>query len=426
VTLLRGVVVRFGIVGRGVREVLALGAGRLLVVVAQPPRMTAGLGDLLGIVGLHLGGGVGRIRSVPVSGLPSASSRLGPVTIGLLFGSGCSVTVPAVGGASEAQAWWGRGTRCQRRRWDPAPFVPHFPGVGGSRPACKERETMQKRTFSTRLAVIAGATALVAAFALPSTAGAQDTTDVWVVHGLNLAGQDSVEDGGTNVTVCAGNEALIPDFQFGAVVGPVALPSGEPVNIRVLGEGGADCADEDLVPIIDEEVTPEGAAAALVAVSQDGTLGLLAAELNVTCAGEGEGRLTAVHASGDTGPVDVLVDGETLGTVAFATETTGLSAPLPAGAYEVEVRPEGEEDPVVGPAEVPVAAGENTVVFVVGNITGDTPVVPIITAMPLDCPEDPDGPGDTTTTVPGTQPGDQTTVTPVGPGTGAAPLTFTG
>ena len=76
-----------------------------------------------------------------------------------------------------------------------------------------------------------------------ATADAQDTTDVFVVHGLNLDGQSAQADGGTNVTVCAGDTALIQDFEFGQIIGPVALPSGSAVPISVYLGAEVDCAD---------------------------------------------------------------------------------------------------------------------------------------------------------------------------------------
>ena len=103
---------------------------------------------------------------------------------------------------------------------------------------------------------------------VPATAGAQDTTDVFVVHGLNVGGQSAQADGGTNVTVCAGDTALIPDFEFGQIVGPVALPSGAAVGIQVYTNGGVDCAapiGETL--LIDQSVTPSGRPVAVVATS---------------------------------------------------------------------------------------------------------------------------------------------------------------
>lgn len=232
-----------------------------------------------------------------------------------------------------------------------------------------------------RSILLAPVALLLAALVVPAgPAAAQDTTDVYVVHGLNLSGQDSQDDGGTNVTVCADDAELIADFQFGQIVGPVALPSGVAVSIDVWGGAGVDCGTAAAAPLFTAVVTPEGAAVALVATSSNEELGLTPFPLNVECADEGNGRLTAAHASGDTPDVDVLVGGEAVGSLAFGES---LEADLPADTYPVEVQLGG--NPVVGPAEIPVGAQTNQLVFVVGNIPldGATPVVPLLDAIPI-------------------------------------------
>ena len=113
--------------------------------------------------------------------------------------------------------------------------------------------------FRSVLAAVAAVT--LAVMLVPATAGAQDTTDVFVVHGLNLDGQSAQADGGTNVTVCAGDAALIEDFEFGQIIGPVELPSGGAVPVVVYGGASVDCAAPGgATALITQEVTPSGAA----------------------------------------------------------------------------------------------------------------------------------------------------------------------
>ena len=220
--------------------------------------------------------------------------------------------------------------------------------------------------FRSVLAAVAAVT--LAVMLVPATAGAQDTTDVFVVHGLNLDGQSAQADGGTNVTVCAGDSALIEDFEFGQIIGPVALPSGGAVPVVVYGGASVDCAAPGgATALITQEVTPSGAAVAVVATSAAGTLALTPFELNAECSDAGNGRLTGAHASGDTPEVDVLVGGASAGLLTFGQS---LDADVPAGDYPVEVQLGGAT--VVGPADIPVTAQNNTLVFVVGNIAGDT------------------------------------------------------
>ena len=75
----------------------------------------------------------------------------------------------------------------------------------------------------------------------------------------------------------------------------------------------------------------------------------------------------------------MLVGGASAGLLSFGQ---CLDADVPAGDYPVEVQLGGT--PVVGPADIPVAAQNNTLVFVVGNIApGRTPVVPLIGDLAL-------------------------------------------
>ncbi len=274
---------------------------------------------------------------------------------------------------------------------------------------------MKSRSILAMLAAVALAVVLV-----PATANAQDTTDVYVVHGLNLSEQTAQGDGGTNVTVCADDTELIGDFTFGTITDAVALTSGTAVNIEVFLGAGVACTDGGAV--IDQDVTPSGAAVALVATSAGGTLALTPFELDAACTDAGEGRLTALHASGDTPAVDVLVNGETVDALTFGES---LDANLPAATYSVQVDVSGTA--VVGPADIPVAAQANTLVFVVGNIpiqggtNPETPVVPLIGDFTLAECEQPAVPTTSTPTSP--------TVVPPTPGAAAntaAPISFTG
>lgn len=193
----------------------------------------------------------------------------------------------------------------------------------------------------------------------------QSVTDVYLVHGLNLDGQATPTDGGTDVTVCSGDTSLVPDFQFGDVVGPVPLTSGQDVPVQVYVGADVDCAAPgQAVLLIDQTVTPEGAAVALVATSPPGEAlapELAAFPLDVACHLAGEGSLTAAHAAAAP-EVDVEVDGASAGQVAYGDS---LTTPLAAGSYEVTVLL--GDTPIIGPSDVPVADGVATVLFAVGN-----------------------------------------------------------
>jgi hypothetical protein len=207
------------------------------------------------------------------------------------------------------------------------------------------------------------------------------STQIYAVHGLNLAGQTAQSDGGTAVTVCAGSDQLIPDFQFGDIVSAGAIPVGTPLSITVLL--GADVPCGTAAPIISLDVTVpavEGGAIALVATAgPDGELELLPVELDLDAnplCGEAAtdsvsnnpqggppqtATLAAVHAAAAP-PVTVEVEGE--GTVPLAFGETYSDSIVP-DTYGVTVLL--GETPIVGPVDLKLDPCTLTVVYVVGN-----------------------------------------------------------
>ena len=231
------------------------------------------------------------------------------------------------------------------------------------------------------IAVLAAAGLVTVTGISPVSAGAGGaTTDVYAVHGLNLGGQTAQADGGTNVTVCAGdtNPALIADFEFGDIIGPVPVPTGSSLPLKVYAGAGVDCeAPGGATLLIDQTLAsvPAGTVAVIATVdppSQVRLLEILA--LDVACADAGNGRLTGAHFA-NAGSVDVLVNGGAAGSLVYGED---LTADLPAATYSVQV--DLGATPIVGPANIPVTAGNNTIVYVVGNqeTEGNTPVVPLI------------------------------------------------
>ncbi len=222
----------------------------------------------------------------------------------------------------------------------------------------------------------------------------EGTALVYVVHGLNLDGQTAQGDGGTAVTVCAGPDQLLTDFQFGDIAGPVPLPWGAAINITVTV--GADVPCGTGTPAITQAVTvPSEPAVSLVATAgPDAAPSLLPVVLDVSTperclAGpddlpendpQGNGaisdaRLGAIHAA-NAGTVAVSVDGTTAGELSFGDS---LFADLPNGTYSVEVTLGGT--PIVGPADISVDRCHAVNVYVVGNqpIAPPEPVEPTTT-----------------------------------------------
>ncbi len=202
----------------------------------------------------------------------------------------------------------------------------------------------------------------------------------------------------------------------GDVVGPVPVPTGSDVAMKVYVGAGVDCAAPGAaVLVIDQTISsvPAGTVA-LVATAGPTSQGpeLLAVPLDDSCAEEGTGRLSGVHAA-NAPTVEVLVDGGAAGSIAYGEQ---VNADLAADTYSVEV--DLSANPIVGPVDLPVDEAKHTVVYVVGNLLfGDvdsgpravasSPVVPLVQVIDLETCE---VPTTTTTTTTSTT---TTTVVPV-------------
>ena len=147
--------------------------------------------------------------------------------------------------------------------------------------------------------IIAAAAAALLALAVPaSPVGAQATTDVYAVHGLNLAGQS--EPGGTAVTVCAGDTQIDAELRVRRRHRPAPAAQrgrGLPAGLQRCRQRLRRALSVRLV--LDQAVTPTGAAVALVATSNGEPLDpeLLPIPLDLSCVDPGNGGAVAVHAA---------------------------------------------------------------------------------------------------------------------------------
>lgn len=202
-------------------------------------------------------------------------------------------------------------------------------------------------------------TRLIALFAvallmlLAPAAGAQESNGtVTVVHGVP----------GATVDVYVNGDATLEGFEPGTVTDPLDLPAGS-YDVEIF-EAGADPDADD--PIISGSADLEaGANVSLVAhLDADGapTLGVFANDTSALDAGQA--RVTVRHTAAAP-PVDVLADGDAVFTdVENGQEGT---AELPAGAIEAAVALAGETDPVIGPADLDLEEGVNTIVYAIGS-----------------------------------------------------------
>ena len=203
---------------------------------------------------------------------------------------------------------------------------------------------------------VIGAVALAVAsgaLLLPTTtASAADTASVSILHAVP----------GATVDVYANGKALLTDFEPGTLTDPQMLPAGS-YDLKVVAAG--DGADGDAVAELEDAEVPAGANVTVVAhLDAGGDPELTAYANDVSGIDAGEARLIVRHDAAAP-----AVDGD----VAFADleNPKEASAELPAGTISADVTLAGEDDSVIGPADVDLAEGTTTIVYAWGSAEDD-------------------------------------------------------
>lgn len=210
---------------------------------------------------------------------------------------------------------------------------------------------MTARVAGAALVVGAAVTLSAAAPALAQPRAAGDQATVSVLHGVP----------GLTVDVYAGDKELIPDFKPGTLTDPMKLDAGS-YDIKVFKDGEG----PDGTPAVEKTVdVPAGANATLVAhLSADGKPALDAFVNDTSKVPAGKARLTVRHVAAAPA-VDVRADG----TPVFK----GLENPkeakgeVAAGTVSADVVLAGTDTVAIGPAELNLAEGTNTVVYAWGS-----------------------------------------------------------
>lgn len=203
-------------------------------------------------------------------------------------------------------------------------------------------------TAAMSLALVAGATP---AFA-QSQAEETNTASLSVLH--------AVPD--TPVDVYVNGALTLDDFAPGQLAGPLELPAGD-IQVAITASDAQDASSPVIGPVdltlgagtmntAVAHLDAEGAPTASAFV--DDTSGLEA----------GQGRVTVRHVAAAPA-VDVWANGEV--AVQSLTNPNEESLEVPAGAVQAAVSLAGETDPVLGPQDIAVMEGANTIVYAWGS-----------------------------------------------------------
>jgi hypothetical protein len=163
------------------------------------------------------------------------------------------------------------------------------------------------------------------------------------------------------VDVYVNGDLTLESFEPGDLAGPLELPE-DTYEVAITAED-ADLADAIIGPInLPLEAGMSYTAVAHLDAAGDLTASLFTNDISETAAGEG--RLTVRHTAAAPA-VDVWADGSVL--FSNLSNPDEVMGDVPAATYEAAVSLTGETDVVIGPADVPIESGVNTIVYAWGS-----------------------------------------------------------
>ncbi len=231
----------------------------------------------------------------------------------------------------------------------------------------------QRQSHQRSIALLGLAAALSAVAVIPTAAAAQDEmaemAKVRVLHGAGDA---------PAVDVYAGGDRVVEGLEFASITDYLEVPSGE-YQIQVVPSGAS--LEEGPV-VIDATLTFDAGTMTTVAATGSLAAGILPQVLADAPAPTADGaQARVVHYSFDAPAVDIAPDGgdAIITDLAFPNDTGYLD--LPAGAYDLEIRPAGTTDVAFDIPEVTLDAGTSYSIFAVGGLAdGSFTVVPAVDA----------------------------------------------
>lgn len=212
---------------------------------------------------------------------------------------------------------------------------------------------------SARLATAVAVTAIAIPLTLGTSAVAKQapvsTSEVSVFHAIpNIV-----------VDVYANGEVLLTDFEQGALTDPVTLPEGE-YDLKLVNAG--DGPDGDALLSADNFPVPAGENLTVVAhLDGDGKAIITPYVNNNTDIAAGEARLTVRHIAAAPN-VDVRADGKVL--FSNLANPAQAEADVPAGTVSADVVIAGKNKSKIGPEDLELEEGVNTIVYAWGNADG--------------------------------------------------------
>ncbi|MDN4641058.1 DUF4397 domain-containing protein [Agreia sp. PsM10] len=207
----------------------------------------------------------------------------------------------------------------------------------------------------TLIAGIAAGAFIAAAAALPASA-AEGDAQLSVLHAVP----------GVTVDVYVNGALTLDDFTPGTLAGPLPLAAGT-YSVAITASDAADASAPVIGPV-DLSLAANGNYTAVAHLDASGNPTATLFTNDTATLAAGEGRLTVRHVAAAPA-VDVLAAGSPVITNLANPGESVLT--LPAGTVSASVAATGTTDPVIGPADVDVAEGTNTIVYAWGSLADD-------------------------------------------------------
>ncbi|MFC5791839.1 DUF4397 domain-containing protein [Agromyces tardus] len=202
-----------------------------------------------------------------------------------------------------------------------------------------------------------GVGALLAFGAIAPANAADDNAMLSVLHGVP----------GLTVDVYVNDELKIDDFEPGDLAGPLELPAGT-YTVAITASDAADASSPAIGPVdLPLEAGMNYTAVAHLTEAGEPTATLFTNDTSQIAAGQG--RLTVRHVAAAPA-VDVLAGGSAV--VSNLANPDEQKLDIPASVVSATIVAAGTTEPaVLGPADVDVAEGVNTIVYAWGSLADD-------------------------------------------------------
>ena len=205
---------------------------------------------------------------------------------------------------------------------------------------------------------------LVALLGAAAVAWAGFAAPAYAAEGVKLSVLHAVPD--LTVDVYVNGERTINDFKPGTLAGPLSLDAGS-YEVAITASDAKDDSDPAIGPV-DLQLTAGGNYTAVAHLNEDGDPTATLFTNDTTKTDAGQGRLTVRHTAAAPA-VDVLAGGDAV--ISDLSNPDEEVLDLAAGSVKASVAAAGTTDPVIGPADVTVAEGKNTIVYAWGSLEDD-------------------------------------------------------